>query len=61
MKPEEVAQYLQEHPQFFNQYADLLADLQISHPQDEKVISLNERQIIALREETGCCRISCWS
>lgn len=50
MKPEEVAQYLQEHPQFFNQYADLLADLQISHPQDEKVISLNERQIIALRE-----------
>ncbi|QOJ24949.1 MAG: DUF484 family protein [Gammaproteobacteria bacterium] len=50
MKPEEVAQYLQEHPQFFNEYADLLADIQISHPQDEKVISLNERQIISLRE-----------
>ncbi len=50
MKPDEVAQYLQEHPQFFNEYADLLADLQISHPQDEKVISLNERQVISLRE-----------
>lgn len=50
MKPEEVAQYLQEHPQFFNEYADLLADIQISHPQDDKVISLNERQVISLRE-----------
>ncbi|MDP3662158.1 MAG: DUF484 family protein [Nitrosomonas sp.] len=50
MKPEEVAHYLQEHPQFFNEYADLLADIQISHPQDDKVISLNERQVISLRE-----------
>ncbi|WP_242447280.1 DUF484 family protein [Nitrosomonas supralitoralis] len=50
MKPDEVAQYLQEHPQFFNEYADLLADLQISHPQNENVISLNERQVISLRE-----------
>ncbi|MBX3617593.1 DUF484 family protein [Nitrosomonas sp.] len=50
MKAEDVAQYLQEHPQFFNDHADLLADIQISHPQDDKVISLNERQIIALRE-----------
>lgn len=50
MKPEDVAQYLQEHPQFFNEYADLLADIQISHPQDDKVISLNERQIISLRD-----------
>ncbi len=50
MKPEDVAQYLQENPQFFNEYADLLADIQISHPQDQKVISLNERQILSLRE-----------
>lgn len=50
MKPEEVAQFLQQHPQFFNEYADLLADIQISHPQDDKVISLNERQVISLRE-----------
>jgi uncharacterized protein YigA (DUF484 family) len=50
MKPEDVAQYLQEHPQFFNEYGDLLADIQISHPQDDKVISFNERQVISLRE-----------
>lgn len=50
MKAEDVAQYLQEHPQFFNDHADLLADIQISHPQDDKVISLNERQVISLRE-----------
>lgn len=50
MKAEDVAQYLQEHPQFFNDYADLLADIQISHPQSGKVISLNERQFISLRE-----------
>ncbi len=50
MKPEDVAQFLQEHPRFFNEYADLLADIQISHPQDDKVISLNERQVISLRE-----------
>lgn len=50
MKPEDVAQYLQEHPKFFNDYADLLADIYISHPQSDNVISLNERQVIALRE-----------
>lgn len=50
MKPEEVAQFLQEYPQFFNEYADMLADIQISHPQDDKIISLSERQVISLRE-----------
>lgn len=50
MKPEDVAHYLQQHPQFFNDYADLLADIQIAHPQDDKVISLNERQLLALRD-----------
>lgn len=50
MKPEDVAKFLHEHPRFFNEYADLLADIQISHPQDDKVISLNERQVISLRE-----------
>lgn len=50
MKPEDVAKFLHEHPRFFNEYADLLADIQLHHPQDEKVISLNERQVISLRE-----------
>lgn len=50
MKPEEVAQFLQDHPQFFNDHAYLLSDITIPHPQDDRVISINERQIISLRE-----------
>ncbi len=50
MKPEDVAQYLQDHPQFFNEYADLLADIHIPNPYDGRVISINERQVISLRE-----------
>jgi len=50
MKPEDVAQYLQDHPQFFNEYADLLADIQIPNQYDDRVISINERQVISLRE-----------
>ena len=50
MKPEDVAQYLQDHPQFFNEYADLLADIHIPSAHDDRVISINERQVISLRE-----------
>lgn len=50
MKAEDVAQYLLDHPQFFNEYADLLADIHIPGSHDNKVISLNERQVISLRE-----------
>ena len=50
MKAEDVAHYLQDHPQFFDEYADLLADIHIPHPQDDRVVSINERQVIALRE-----------
>lgn len=50
MKSEEVAQYLKEHPQFFSEFSDLLADIKIPHPQEEKVISLHERQVVSLRD-----------
>lgn len=50
MKAEDVAQYLLNHPQFFNEYADLLADIHIPGSHDDKVISINERQVISLRE-----------
>lgn len=51
MTPEDVVQYLKDHPDLFNDNAELLADLQFSHPQENKVISLQERQIIALRDK----------
>lgn len=50
MKSEDVAQYLQDHPQFFDEYVDLLADIHIPHPHNDRVISINERQVISLRE-----------
>jgi len=50
MKPEEVAQFLQDHPQFFNDHAYLLSDITVPHPHDDRVVSINERQIISLRE-----------
>ena len=51
MKAKDVAQYLQDHPQFFNKHTELLADLHIPHPHDDRVISINERQIVSLREK----------
>ncbi|MCP5245392.1 MAG: DUF484 family protein [Burkholderiales bacterium] len=51
MKPENVAHYLVSHPDFFNEHAELLSDLHIPHPHDDRVISLHERQAIALRDK----------
>lgn len=51
MRDEEVAQYLRDHPDFFNENAEQLLDVHIPHPHEEKVISLTERQLLALRDE----------
>jgi uncharacterized protein YigA (DUF484 family) len=51
MKSEQVAAYLQEHPEFFEQYADLLADIYIPHPHGGRAIPISERQILTLREK----------
>lgn len=51
MKPEDVAQYLQENPQFFETYADMLSEIKIPQPYDGRAISISERQISALREK----------
>lgn len=52
MKPEEVASYLEQHPEFFEQYADMLAAIFIPHPHGGRAISISERQILALREKS---------
>lgn len=49
MTPEAVATFLQEHPEFFEQYADLLADIYIPHPHGGRAIPISERQILTLR------------
>ncbi len=48
---EEVAQYLKQHPQFFDEYADMLADIYIPHPHGGRVIPISERQIVTLRDK----------
>ena len=52
MRPEDVAGYLQEHPEFFENYADLLAQIYLPHPHGGRTISISERQILTLRERS---------
>ncbi|MBA0921617.1 MAG: DUF484 family protein [Nitrosospira sp.] len=47
----EVAQYLRENPQFFDEHADALADIYVSHPHGGRAISISERQIVTLRNK----------
>ena len=51
MRPEDVARYLKDHPEFFENYADLIADISIPHPHGGRAIPISERQIISLREK----------
>lgn len=51
MTPEEIAAYLQRHPEFFEDYADMVASIYIPHPHGGRAISINERQILTLREK----------
>lgn len=51
MRSEEVAEYLKQHPEFFEQYADMLAEVYIPHPHGGRTISISERQIVTLREK----------
>jgi uncharacterized protein YigA (DUF484 family) len=51
MKSEEVARYLQDHPQFFEDYADLVSRMVIPHPHGGRTISITERQMLALRDK----------
>jgi len=51
MKDEDVAQYLQDNPQFFDAYAEMLAEIKIPHPYGGRTVSLPERQMLTLREK----------
>jgi len=52
MNAEDVAHYLREHPDFFNQHHELFTRLTVPHPQHGgQAISLAERQLHALRDK----------
>lgn len=52
MQPEQVAKYLQDHPEFFDEYADLLATVYVPHPYGGHAIPLSERQVLSLRDKS---------
>jgi len=51
MRAEDVAQYLQDHPQFFEGHTELLTQIALPHPHGGRTISLSERQLVALRDK----------
>ncbi|MFN7572640.1 MAG: DUF484 family protein [Betaproteobacteria bacterium] len=50
MNATDVAQYLAEHSDFFEQHPEVLAVLQVPHPQNGQAVSLMERQAQMQRE-----------
>ncbi len=52
MKAEEVVRHLQDNPGFFEDYAELLAQIYIPHPHGGRAIPIAERQILTLREKS---------
>ncbi len=50
MTDEDVVQYLQEHPEFLDAHADILANIRIPDPHDGRAIPIAERQLSQLRE-----------
>ena len=51
LRAEEVAQYLEQHPEFFVHHAQLLTQIEVPHPHGAGAISLAERQVLALRDK----------
>jgi len=50
MTPESVLQYLRANPDFFEANAGEIAQINIPHPDHGRAISINERQLLSLRE-----------
>ena len=49
--PAALAQYLVDHPQFFEQHATLLVQVKLSSPLTGKTVSLQERQMEVMRDK----------
>lgn len=45
-----VAAWLEAHPEFFDDHAQVFAELKVPHPHTGQAVSLGERQVVALRE-----------
>lgn len=49
--PQAIAEFLTRHPNFFNDFPTLLAELHIPHPHGTHAVSMSERQLIAMRDK----------
>lgn len=52
MNSEDIAAYLKAHPEFFEQYAEMMSQINIPHPHGGRTIPISERQILTLREKS---------
>ena len=48
---DQVAQFLQDNPEFFAHYTELLSQINIPHPHSGQAISIGERQVLMLRDK----------
>lgn len=51
MNAQDIADFLQNNPDFFVEYPGLLADITVPHPTNGQAISLTERQVATLRDK----------
>ena len=51
MRTEDIAQYLLDNPQFFEEHIETLLQINLPHPHGGRTIPLSERQLVALREK----------
>ena len=51
MNDDDITQYLQDHPEFFERNAELLASITVMHPITGRAIPLVERQVLTLRDK----------
>ena len=51
LDPNAVAQYLLDHPQFFEEHAGLLGEVKLSSPLTGRAVSLQERQMEVMRDK----------
>ena len=53
MEANDVALYLKNNPRFFEEFADVIAEIFVPHPHGGHAIPIAERQIVTLREKNG--------
>jgi uncharacterized protein YigA (DUF484 family) len=52
MNSADIADYLKAHPEFFEQYAEMISEITIPHPHGGRSIPISERQILTLRDKS---------